>query len=79
RMSGIRFKSSESFLKVITRYKDSMMSEGMKFNPVRFQGRAVVTAEAMAEKFYSFEPSVKLVNRLEILRDWMLKELSAFG
>ncbi|WP_339851044.1 RNA polymerase recycling motor HelD [Paenibacillus sp. FSL W7-1088] len=79
RMSGIRFKSSESFLKVITRYKDSMMSEGMKFKPVRFQGRAVVTAEAMAEKFYSFEPSVKLVNRLEILRDWMLKELSAFG
>ncbi|MEC0127963.1 RNA polymerase recycling motor HelD [Paenibacillus pabuli] len=79
RMSGIRFKSSDSFLKVITRYKDSMLTEGMKFKPVRFQGRAVVTAEAMAEKFYSFESSVKLVNRLEILRDWMLKELSAFG
>ena len=79
RMSGIRFKSSESFLKVITRFKDSLMSDGMKFKPVRFQGQAVVTAEAMAEKFYSFGSSVKLVNRLEMLRDWMLKELSAFG
>lgn len=79
RMSGIRFKSSESFLKVITKYKDNLMLTGMKFKPVRFQGRAVVTAEAMAEKFYSYEPSVKLVNRLEMLRDWMLKELSAFG
>ncbi|PQP80086.1 helicase [Paenibacillus sp. PCH8] len=79
RMSGIQFKSSESFLKVITGYKESMLSGGMKFKPVRFQGRAVVTAEAIAEKFYSFESSVKLVSRLELLRDWMLKELSAFG
>ncbi|GAS80915.1 RNA polymerase recycling motor HelD [Paenibacillus amylolyticus] len=79
RMSSIRFKSSESFLKVITRYKESMLSGGMKFKPVRFQGRAIVTSEAMAEKFYSFESSVKLVSRLEMLRDWMLKELSAFG
>lgn len=79
RMSSIRFKSSESFLKVITRYKESMLSGGMKFKPVRFQGRAVVTSEAMTVKFYSFESSVKLVSRLEMLRDWMLKELSAFG
>lgn len=79
RMSSIRFKSSETFLKVITRYKESMLSGGMKFKPVRFQGRAIVTSEAMAEKFYSFESSVKLVSRLEMLRDWMLKELSAFG
>ncbi|WP_433752641.1 RNA polymerase recycling motor HelD [Paenibacillus amylolyticus] len=79
RMSSIQFKSSESFLKVITRYKESMLSGGMKFKPVRFQGRAIVTSEAMAEKFYSFESSVKLVSRLEMLRDWMLKELSAFG
>lgn len=56
-----------------------MLSSGMKFKPVRFQGRAIVTSEAMAEKFYSFESSVKLVSRLEMLRDWMLKELSAFG
>lgn len=79
RMSGIRFKSSESFLNVITKYKDGLMNGGMKFKPVRFQGQVVVPAEAIFEKFYSYEPSVKLVSRLELLRDWMLKELSAFG
>ncbi|MBB6019253.1 DNA helicase-2/ATP-dependent DNA helicase PcrA [Paenibacillus sp. JGP012] len=79
RMSSIRFKSSASFQKVITRYKESMLSGGMKFKPVRFQGRVIVDAEAMAEKFYSFGSSVKLVSRLELLRDWLLKELSTFG
>ena len=51
RMSSIKFKSSASFLKVITRYKESMLTGGMKFKPVRFQGKAIVDADAMAEKF----------------------------
>lgn len=74
-MEGIRFKSSKTFLHVITGYKAYLEQEGMRFKPIRFQGREVVSVEQMARKFYEFDSTVRLANRLELLRDWMLKEL----
>ncbi|WP_237166224.1 RNA polymerase recycling motor HelD [Paenibacillus polymyxa] len=79
RMEGIRFKSSKTFLHVITSYKTYLEQEGMRFKPIRFQGREVVSVEQMARKFYEFDSTVRLANRLELLRDWMLKELARFG
>lgn len=33
----------------------------------------------MQEKFYGFDPSVRLANRVELLKDWLLKELAQFA
>ncbi|MDP4097613.1 UvrD-helicase domain-containing protein [Paenibacillus sp. P96] len=79
RMEGIRFKSSQIFQSMIESYKPLLEREGMIFKPVRFQGREVVSAEEMARKFYNFDPDIRLANRLELLREWLLKELAAFG
>lgn len=79
RIGGIRYKSSSLFLDVINRYKTLLESNHMKFKPVRFQGKEVVSAEAISGMFYSYDPAIRLANRCELLKDWLLKEIAAFG
>lgn len=78
RMEGIRYKSSPKFFKAIQAYKDLLLEEGMLFQPVLFQGQAVVDEERMREKFYGFDPAIRLLNRIELMRDWLLEEISPF-
>ncbi|MFU1792236.1 RNA polymerase recycling motor HelD [Paenibacillus azoreducens] len=77
--ASIGYKSSTHFLETIRRYKDDLEQTGMKFKPVRFKGRLIVSEEVMLEKFYSFDPAVRLANRVELMRDWLLKELARFA
>ncbi|GIO83906.1 DNA helicase [Paenibacillus faecis] len=79
RINGIRYKSSASFLDAINRYKQLLEEKEMRFKPLRFMGKVVVDADAIAEKFYAFDPAIRLANRCELLKDWLLKELAAFG
>lgn len=79
RVSGIRYKSSASYLDVIRRYKILLEQKEMRFRPLRFQGKVVVSAEGILEKFYAFDPAITLANRCELLKEWLLKELSAFA
>lgn len=79
RVGGIRFKSSVQFLHAITRYKELLEQKGMIFKPLRFQGREIVGAEEIARQFYAFDPAIRLANRCELLKEWLLKEVAAFG
>lgn len=79
RINGIRYKSSASFLDAINRYKQLLERKEMRFKPLRFMGKVVVDADAIAEKFYAFDPAIRLANRCELLKDWLLKELAVFG
>ncbi|SDF78062.1 DNA helicase-2 / ATP-dependent DNA helicase PcrA [Fontibacillus panacisegetis] len=79
RVSGIRYKSSSSYLDVVSRYRGLLERKEMKFRPLRFQGKEVVSAEMIAHKFYAFDPAITLANRCELLKEWLLKELVAFG
>ncbi|WP_211747621.1 RNA polymerase recycling motor HelD [Paenibacillus sp. Marseille-Q4541] len=79
RIQGIEFKSSQSFLTMITRYKEILAERGMMFRPLRFLGREVVSAEQIRIKFYEYDQSILIANRLELLKEWLLKELSIFG
>lgn len=79
RMNGIRYKSSLLFFEAIGRYKALLEQKGMKFKPLRFMGREVVGAEAISERFYAYDPAITLANRCELLKEWMLKEIAAFG
>lgn len=77
--AAINYKSSPAYLEAITNYKVHLESQGMMFRPIQFQGRLIISADKMKEKFYSFESGVKLANRVELMREWMLKELSVFA
>lgn len=79
RVGGIRFKSSVQFLHAITRYKELLEQQGMIFKPLRFQGKEIVGAEEIARQFYAFDPAIRLANRCELLKEWLLKEVAAFG
>jgi len=79
RVSGIRFKSSVQFLHAITRYKELLEQKGMIFKPLRFQGKEIVGVEEIARQFYSYDPAIRLANRCELLKDWLLKAIAAFA
>ena len=79
RVASIRYKSSVSFLETITSYKKLLELQGMCFKPLRFQGREIVGTEEIAREFYAFDPAIRLANRCELLKEWLLKKLAAFG
>lgn len=79
RIQGIEFKSSPAFLTMLTKYKEMLIDHGMMFKPLRFLGREVVSAEQIRTKFYEFDQSIRIANRLELVKEWLLKELSLFG
>ncbi|SFS56331.1 RNA polymerase recycling motor HelD [Paenibacillus sp. 453mf] len=75
RLSGIKYKASEGFLRAIQNYADWLMEEGMQFKSIRFRDRDLFTAEQIKSKFYSYDASIRLANRITLLKEWMLSEL----
>ncbi|MFD0696888.1 RNA polymerase recycling motor HelD [Paenibacillus sp. GCM10027628] len=78
RLSGIHYKSSAPFLHVIQNYKLHLEREGMLFRPIVFRDKEVVTAERIQERFYSYDHAIRLPNRLELMRGWLLDQLEDF-
>ncbi|TVY07632.1 RNA polymerase recycling motor HelD [Paenibacillus cremeus] len=78
RMEGIRYKSSVSYLNAIRAYYELLGQEGMAFRSIRFRGRTVVAAGTIKERFYSYDRSIRLPNRIVLLRDWLLEQLASF-
>ncbi|MEK4007350.1 RNA polymerase recycling motor HelD [Paenibacillus sp. FSL H3-0333] len=79
RREGIAYKSSVAFLSAIRQYVNLLEHEGMLFKPLMFQGKAVATKEEMERQFYSYDPGIKLANRIELMTGWLLKKIAAFG
>lgn len=75
RLSGLAYKTSKHFLKVVLNYISSLGQEGMLFQPVRFRDCDIVTAQQVTSKFYAMDSSIRLPNRLVLLRDWLLEQL----
>lgn len=76
RLGGIRYKASEAFLQAIQRYARWLEREGMLFHGIRFRDRELIAAGRIKEKFYSYDPSIRLANRVVLLQEWLLKELT---
>ncbi|USB32163.1 RNA polymerase recycling motor HelD [Paenibacillus sp. YPG26] len=79
RIEGIRYKSSHQYYKAINNYRDKLEQGLMRFRPLRFQGQEIVSAASIQERFYAYDRSVRLANRCELLKEWLLKELAAFA
>ncbi|WP_151734718.1 RNA polymerase recycling motor HelD [Paenibacillus tengchongensis] len=76
---GIEYKSSVAFLDVIRTYASQLEREGMLFKPLMFQGRAIVDREEMVRQFYSYDPAIRLANRIDLMIGWLLKKIAAFS
>ncbi|MBP2241551.1 DNA helicase-2/ATP-dependent DNA helicase PcrA [Cytobacillus eiseniae] len=76
RVASIRFKASTHFFEAIQAYGKSLETSGMQFKDIHFRGKPIVTAQQMEERFYSHDTSLRFHNRLEKLKDWLLKKMS---
>lgn len=77
RMSGMKYKASGDFLQALRNYALWLGTEGMLFRSIRFRDRELITAARIKSQFYSYAPSIRLANRIVLLRDWLLRELAA--
>jgi DNA helicase II / ATP-dependent DNA helicase PcrA len=75
RIESIRFKASTRFFKAILSYRDSLEDSGMLFKDITFRGKPVLTAQQIAERFYSHDTSLRFQNRLEKLKSWVINRL----
>jgi len=75
RVASIRFKASTRFFEVIKAYRKSLEYSGMIFKVINFRGQPILSAEQIAEQFYSSDTSMNFHNRLEKLKEWILKEV----
>ena len=76
RLASIRFKASTLFFEAIGSYRQSLELSGMLFKDIIFRGKPIVTAQQIAETFYSQDTSLRFHNRLEKLRDWLIKKIN---
>ena len=76
RVASIRFKASTRFFEAIQSYRQSLELSGMLFKDISFRGKPIVTAQQIAERFYSHDTSLRFHNRLEKLKDWLIKKIN---
>jgi DNA helicase II / ATP-dependent DNA helicase PcrA len=77
RTNAILFKASNDFFELIKSYRRSLETSGMIFKGIRFRGESIVTAEQIKEHFYSYDPSIKFHNRIDLLTEWLKDQLKA--
>lgn len=75
RLASIQFKASTRFFEALQLYRQSLENSGMKFKDIVFREKTIITAEQIENHFYSGDPSIRFHNRLDNLKDWLIKQL----
>lgn len=76
RLASIRFKASTRFVDAIQSYRHSLELSGMLFKDITFKGQPIITGQQISVRFYSHDTSLRFHNRLEKLKDWLIKKIS---
>ncbi|KGP80590.1 MULTISPECIES: RNA polymerase recycling motor HelD [unclassified Paenibacillus] len=76
RLQGIEYKASDAFLHALQNYGIWLGREGMQFNSIRFRDHDLITAEQIRAKFYGYDLSLPLSNRVVLLQEWLQNELT---
>ncbi|MCR8632233.1 RNA polymerase recycling motor HelD [Paenibacillus radicis (ex Xue et al. 2023)] len=79
RQSGIQFKSSHAFIRIMDSYAQHLEQADMIFKDLRFRGKVLISQQQLSDYFYGIDPSIKLSNRVQLMKDWLLKELKALA
>ncbi|WP_094699750.1 RNA polymerase recycling motor HelD [Brevibacillus laterosporus] len=75
RLEAIRFKATSDFIQVIECYVHQLGTHGLIFHDIKFQGDVLISRKQVADKFYSFDPSISIPLRIKQLADWLLTQL----
>ncbi|WP_281974821.1 RNA polymerase recycling motor HelD [Halobacillus litoralis] len=75
RKASIQLKASSSFFEAINRYRESLETSGMIFKGIKFRGHTLISSKQITEIFYSKDTSLRFLNRIEKLKEWLIREI----
>jgi DNA helicase II / ATP-dependent DNA helicase PcrA len=75
RMESIRYKASLEFKQLIDQHGEKLKMEGMIFQNVVFRRKILITKEEIYQYFYNIDPAISIPNKIELVRNWLMKEL----
>lgn len=75
RVRGIRYKASLEFKEIIDQYTIELSQKGLLFKNLVFRDEIIISKETIYDYFYSLDASFTIPNRMEMVRDWLLREL----
>ncbi|WP_338452247.1 RNA polymerase recycling motor HelD [Niallia oryzisoli] len=77
RLASIRFKGSLHFKALIDSFLDSIHLGGLYFKDIFFRGRVIVSKMDMLDQFYQLDAAMSIPNRIQMVKDWIMKVLRA--
>ncbi|OLS39908.1 RNA polymerase recycling motor HelD [Bacillus sp. MRMR6] len=75
RVEGIRFKGSLTFKNIIDQFVVELSKRGLLFKDLHFRGEVFISKEDIYDHFYSLDKDISIPNRMEHVKEWLLREL----
>lgn len=75
RVEGIRLKASLSFKNLIDQFVSNLSNEGIIFKDLYFRKEIIFSKEEIYDYFYSLDKNFSIPNRIQYVKEWLLKEL----
>ncbi|SMQ81955.1 ATP-dependent DNA helicase, Rep family [Bacillus sp. OV166] len=75
RVEGIRFKASLEYKNIIDRYAHGLTKRGLIFRDLIFRGDVLISKKEIHDYFYSLEESLSIPNRMQLVKEWLLRDL----
>ncbi|MDN3018719.1 RNA polymerase recycling motor HelD [Paenibacillus sp. BSR1-1] len=75
RVSGIRFKASLEFKHIIDQYASNLSNEGLLFRDLIFRGDVLISKSEIHRYFYNLDKNFTMPNRIQLVKEWLIKEL----
>ncbi len=75
-LSGVQFKSTLEYKKLIDRYVAVLNTEGIAFTNITFGGKSLLSSKEIEDHFYSLDTTLPIPNRMELTAEWILKQLA---
>lgn len=75
RLQMITYKASLHFQHLLDAYVSLLSEQGMQFKNIIFRGEKLISAEQIKHYFYSLDRTISIPNRLQLVKEWLLKEI----
>ncbi|MCD4839874.1 AAA family ATPase [Neobacillus sedimentimangrovi] len=75
RVNGIRFKASLEYKNLIDEYAQQLSESGLIFKDITFRGNVLISKNEIYDYFYQLEHHYSIPNRMQLVQEWLRKEL----
>ncbi|MDP4085880.1 MAG: RNA polymerase recycling motor HelD [Bacillota bacterium] len=75
RLEGIRYKASLLYKNQIDQFVQDLSRKGLIFKDLYFRNEMIISKEVINEYFYSLDLNISIPNRIQHIKEWLLKEL----